>query len=614
MRAHQLNEFYQGRSLDAYRFLGAHFTTLFGKPGVRFTIYAPHAQAVEVVGDFNQWNGSRHAMKRVNQDFFTLFIPGLREYDRYKYHICGANGQWIDKADPYAYYSELRPLTASKIYDIRQFPWMDGPWLKQRTKNMDRPLSIYEVHLGSWRKKWDDQFFSYEELAKELIPYVKDRGFTHIEIMPILENPLDLSWGYLCTGYFSVTSRYGNPKQLMHLVDACHQAGIGVIMDYVPVHFIKDAHGLHLFDGEPLYEYGDEYRRYSQWGSVNFNLYKEEVRSFLMSSANFWIEHFHFDGIRFDAVSNLIFWDGNSDHGTNTGAVDFVKRMNHMLSEKHPDVMLIAEDSSSFQGVTKPTFEGGLGFDYKWDLGWMNDTLRYYAKDPLYRKYHHHNLTFSMHYFFSEKFLKPLSHDEVVHGKGTIVNKMWGSYEQKFAQVRNLYTYMFMLPGKKLNFMGNELAQFEEWNETRALDWNLLDYPSHQGVYRLIRDLNLIYQSKPALYQREYDPSSFGWLMHSNENQSIYAFTRVVGDSKLVAVFNMTPVDYPTYELGAPWSGEYHEILNSDKDVYGGHHRTNYDTCYSYGDHLHDQPQRFGFRLAPFAAVVFEFRPRGSSK
>lgn len=597
--------FHQGHSLHAHSILGAHLTSKGGKQGVQFTVYAPHAQQVEVVGDFNQWLGSQHSMTR-DGDFFNLFVPGIKEYDRYKYHILTSSNQWIDKADPFGFYAELRPLTASKVADLSHFPWMDGPWLNKRTKNLDAPMSIYELHLGSWRQKWGGEFFSYEELVKELLPYVIEQGFTHIEIMPVLENPLDLSWGYLCTGYFSVTSRYGNPKQLMHFVDACHQAGIGVIMDFVPVHFIKDPHGLHLFDGEPLFEYGDEYRRYSQWGSVNFNLYKEEVRSFLMSSANFWIEQFHFDGIRFDAVSNLIFWDGNSTQGINFGAIDFVKRMNHLLAEAHPNVMLIAEDSSAYQGVTKPTFDGGLGFDYKWDLGWMNDTLKYYGKDPIYRKHHHHNLTFSMHYFYSDRFLLPLSHDEVVHGKGTIINKMWGDYEQKFAQVRNLYAYMYMHPGKKLNFMGNELGAFDEWNEAKGLEWSVLQYPKHQGVQRLIRDLNLIYRAKKALYVGEHDPAKFMWVMHSNEDQSIYAFTRTVDNSKLIAVFNMTPIDYSSYELGAPWAGEYHEILNTDKDVYGGQNRFNYDVCYSYGAPLHNQPQRIGFRLAPFAAILFE--------
>lgn len=602
---HEIERFRQGTLLDAYRFLGAHPYHTKTEFGFTFTVYAPQAQEIEVVGDFNHWNGSNHKMTRFNYDYWTINIPNLKDYDTYKYHIRTPYNTWIDKADPFAFFSELRPNTGSRLYDLEGFPWWDGDWLKSRTKNMDQPLSIYEMHFGSWRKKWDGTYYSYEELAAELIPYALDRGFTHIELMPLLENPLDLSWGYLCTGYFSATSRYGNPKQLMYFIDQCHRHGLGVIMDFVPVHFIKDAHGLHQFDGTNLYEYQDEHRRYSQWGSVNFNLFKEEVRSFIMSSAAFWIEKFHIDGIRFDAVSNLIYWGGRGDYGTNPGALDFVKRMNHLLSEKYPQVMLIAEDSSDFQGVTKPTFDGGLGFDYKWDLGWMNDTLKYYAKDPIYRKFHHHNLTFSMHYFYSEKFVMPLSHDEVVHGKGTILNKMWGTYNEKFDQVRNLYTYMYVHPGKKLNFMGNELGQFDEWAETKTLDWNLLDFQTHQGIFRLFRDLNQIYKFTPALHVGEYDPRNFRWIMHGNSEQSIYSFTREVNDSKIIAVFNMTPMDYYDYEMGVPWAGSYTELINSDKDVYGGGNRFNYDRIFSQPGESHGCHQFIRFRIAPFAAIVF---------
>ena len=392
-----------------------------------FRVYSPNALEIELIGDFNNWHGQNHKMKQLKSDstIWQLFVPGLKEYARYKYHIRGKDGIWLDKADPYAFFSEQIPNTASKVFSLDDFPWTDEQYLKSRTKNFNRPMSIYEVHLGSWRKK-EHGYYSYEELTDDLLNYVKANEFTHIELMPVIEHPFDGSWGYQCTGYFAATSRYGNPKQLMNLIDRAHQEGIGVILDFVPVHFVKDAHGLHKFDGGCVYEYEDEINRYSEWGSVNFDLGKEEVRSFLMSSANFWIEYFHIDGIRFDAVSNIIYWKGNKDYGVNEGALAYIKRSNHLIAKKHPTVMLIAEDSSDYQGVTKPTFEQGLGFDYKWDLGWMNDTLRYYSLDPVYRKYKHHQITFSMHYFYSERFLLPLSHDEVVHLKGSIINKLWG--------------------------------------------------------------------------------------------------------------------------------------------------------------------------------------------
>ena len=606
MNKAQLQAFHEGRSLEAYQFLGAHKKTINNQTGYEFSVYAPHAQQVELIGSFNQWIGSKHPMKRVHHDFFTLFVPGITDYESYKYHIQTASGEWIDKADPYGFFAELRPYTASQTFDLSDFPWTDETHLASRTKLFNKPMQIYEVHLGSWRQKSDGSFYSYEELAQELIPYVLQQGFTHIELMPILENPLDLSWGYLATGYFSATSRYGNPKQLMHFIDQCHRHQLGVILDFIPVHFIKDAHGLHMFDGEPLYEYGDEYRRYSQWGSVNFNLFSEQVRSFLMSSAAFWLKEFHIDGIRYDAVSNLIFYNGNPNDGVNEGAGDFIRRNNYLLAEQFPNVFLIAEDSSSHPGVTTPTFDGGLGFDYKWDLGWMNDTLRYYQIDPIHRKHHHNQITFSMHYFWTERFLMPLSHDEVVHGKGSIVNKMWGNFDDKFAQVRNLYTYMFTHPGKTLFFMGNELGTFDEWSEATSLNWRLLEYSVHFGVQRLVRDLNETVKFKPALYAGDYDYSAFKWLMVQNAEQSILAYSREFFDSKIVVLLNMTPVDYKEFELGVPWDGKYHEVLNSDKKEYGGGNRFNYDNVYTRFKQTNDQPHTITVRLAPFAAIIYE--------
>lgn len=599
-----LSDFSNGNSITAYKYLGAHFVKQSGVDGILFSVYAPHALEVQVVGEFNKWNGAQHNMKRLEGGIYQLFVPNLKDYDCYKYRIRGSNNLWFDKADPFAYFSQFRPETASKIYNLEGFPWNDTKWMTDRSKNYNKPMSVYELHFGSWQKKPNGDYHSYEELVEYLIPYILNQGFTHIELMPLLEHPFDGSWGYLCTGYFNVTSRYGNPKQLMYFIDKCHQAGIGVIIDYVPVHFVKDDFGLHLFDGEPLYEYPEMSNRYSEWGSVNFNLGKEEVRSFLMSSAAFWLEYFHFDGIRVDAVSNIIFWAGNSEKGINYGALDFIKRFNYQLAKNFPEVMLIAEDSSAYQGVTKPTFEGGLGFDYKWDLGWMNDTLKYYKLDPIYRKFHHHQLTFSMHYFFSERFLLPLSHDEVVHLKGSIINKMWGSYEDKFAQARNLMTYMFMHPGKKLNFMGNEFATFEEWNEDKELNWSLYQFPKHQGFARLIKDLNEVYKYYPALYLEEYDPKSFMWLMPDNANQSIFIFARQIEKAKFIVFLNMTPVYYDFYEFGVPWPGEYREIINSAKEVYGGFGPWNGEQLITDKEPLHNHNQRLAIKVASFSAIV----------
>ncbi len=608
MNEQLISNFFSGHSTDSFKLFGAHFVNDNDNDGVVFRVYAPNAKEIQVVGDFNNWDGSQHYMYRHDNGIWELFIPGLKDYDCYKYRVHGADNNWLDKADPYAFFSEYRPRTGSKVFNLEGFPWMDGDWMNKRNKNTDAPMSIYEFHFGSWQKD-GERSFSYEEMVEKIIPYVKERGFTHIEILPIIEHPFDGSWGYLCSGYFNVTSRYGNPKQLMHFIDRCHQNNIGVIMDFVPVHFVKDDFGLHMFDGAPLYEYSDMRNRYSEWGSVNFDLGKEEVRSFLISSAAFWIEYFHFDGIRVDAVSNVIYWGGNSNRGVNYGAVDFIKRLNHNISKKYPNVMMIAEDSSSYQGVTKPTFEGGLGFDYKWDLGWMNDTLKYYGLDPIYRKFHHHQLTFSMHYFFSEKFIMPLSHDEVVHGKGSIINKMWGNYEDKFAQARNLMTYMFAHPGKKLNFMGNEIAQFDEWSEQRQLNWNLYDYPKHSGFSRLVRDLNEVYKYHPALHEQEYEGKSFSWLIADNVNESIYIFKRQVGESLIICVFNMTPVYYDYYEIGVPQKGEYKEIINTDKEVYGGYNSYNGQQIFTMDQWLNGQPYKIGIKIAPFAGIMLAYVP-----
>ncbi|HQC32939.1 MAG TPA: 1,4-alpha-glucan branching protein GlgB [Bacilli bacterium] len=608
-----LHDFLTGNTTRAYEYFGAHFiaSEADGKKerGVIFRLYAPLAEDVSVIGSFNNWDVGAHKMQKVDlAGVWEVFIPGLKEYESYKYHFRNAKGQYVDKADPYAFYSEYRPATCSRLFDIENFIWHDSSYMKSRNRSFDDPMSIYEIHLGSWKGKVDNRNLSYEEIADYLIPYVKELGYTHVEIMPITQYPFDGSWGYQGTGFYSVDSRYGNPKQLMSFVDRMHQAGLGVILDFAPVHFAKDEFALADFDGAYLYEYTDIKHRYSQWGSLLFDLGKDPVRSFLISAMNYFASYFHFDGLRIDAVSNVIFHDGNKDKGENAGGIEFLKRMNTLLHGEHSSLMTIAEDSSDYQGVTKPLEFGGLGFDYKWDLGWMNDTLKYYAKDPIYKKYEHHKLTFSMAYFFSENFLLPLSHDEVVHGKGTIINKLWGDYEQKFALLRNLYTYQFGHPGKKLNFMGNELASFDEWNENKSLPWNLRTFPKHDSITRLIRDLNLIYSYEKAMKFEEYNPKHFLWLMADNADQSIYAFERFVDDSRLIFVFNMTPNFFDNYELGVNEEGTYEEIFNSDKDVYGGANQYNGLPVPSAPFGPFNRPHHIKIKIASFGAMIFKYR------
>ena len=608
-----LHDFLTGNTTRAYEYFGAHFiaSEADGKKerGVIFRLYAPLAEDVSVIGSFNNWDVGAHKMQKVDlAGVWEVFIPGLKEYESYKYHFRNAKGQYVDKADPYAFYSEYWPATCSRLFDIENFIWHDSSYMKSRNRSFDDPMSIYEIHLGSWKGKVDNRNLSYEEIADYLIPYVKELGYTHVEIMPITQYPFDGSWGYQGTGFYSVDSRYGNPKQLMSFVDRMHQAGLGVILDFAPVHFAKDEFALADFDGAYLYEYTDIKHRYSQWGSLLFDLGKDPVRSFLISAMNYFASYFHFDGLRIDAVSNIIFYDGNKDKGENAGGIEFLKRMNTLLHGEHSSLMTIAEDSSDYQGVTKPLEFGGLGFDYKWDLGWMNDTLKYYAKDPIYKKYEHHKLTFSMAYFFSENFLLPLSHDEVVHGKGTIINKLWGDYEQKFALLRNLYTYQFGHPGKKLNFMGNELASFDEWNENKSLPWNLRTFPKHDSITRLIRDLNLIYSYEKAMKFEEYNPKHFLWLMADNADQSIYAFERFVDDSRLIFVFNMTPNFFDNYELGVNEGGTYEEIFNSDKDVYGGANQYNGLPVPSAPFGPFNRPHHIKIKIASFAAMIFKYR------
>ena len=513
--------FYTGKIFDAYKYLGAHVT----EKGVVFRTFAPSASKISVIGEFNDWEES--PMEKAHDGNFWEFTsekarPGMM----YKYRIYDQAGQFIDHCDPYGYGMELRPNTASIIRDTETYHFHDASWMKKRTARLREPLNIYEIHFGSFRKPSDepDAWYNYEEMADILIPYVKENGYNYLEIMPLCEYPCDESWGYQGTGFFSPTSRYGTADQLKAFVDACHQNNIGIILDFVPVHFAVDYYALANYDGTALYEYPHAAVGQSEWGSCNFMHSRGEVRSFLQSAANYWLTEFHMDGLRMDAISRAIYWQGTPERGVNSNAVEFLKNMNRGLKKLHPSAILAAEDSTSFPGVTDAPETGGLGFDYKWDMGWMNDTLDYFRTDPLFRGGCGSKLTFSMAYYYDSNYLLPLSHDEVVHGKATILQKMFGDYEMKFPQARAFYMYMYAHPGKKLNFMGNEIGHFREWDEKREQDWNLLGFPAHQDFHRFMTDLNRFYLEHPAFFEKDYDADGFQWLDCHSEERCVYAF------------------------------------------------------------------------------------------
>ena len=588
--------FHEGTCIDAWRMFGAHKTP----DGIRFTVYAPHARNVSVIGTFTGWNDHPLVLERTG---FTGVWSGVSQkaivQDKYKYRIEDSHGQFIDKSDPYAFAAEYDGAHASLIYDPGILKFQDEDWMQNRTRCFDQPMNIYEVYAGGWKKDAGGKC-SYRFLMNELIPYLKEQGYTHVEFMPLNEHPYDGSWGYQASGYYAVTSRYGSPKDFALLVDALHRNGIGVIMDIVPVHFVKDDFGLRLFDGEPLYEYHQIYDAESPWGTLNFNLWKEEVRSFLMSACSFWCDVYHIDGLRIDAVANMIYWGGDKRRGTNEGALRFLQRLNYAMHVRHPEVMMIAEDSTDYPHVTRAIEEGGLGFDYKWDLGWMNDTLNYYAKDPLYRSYEHGKLLFSMAYFYSERFLLPLSHDENVHGKKSVVDRMWGDYDSKFAQVRNLYAYMFAHPGKKLNFMGNELAMFREFDEKRELDWMLLRYPKHDSFHHYFQTLCQLYRSHPALYEKDYDEEGFAWLDDQNAKESVFVFARFGSAETIVCAMNMTDADYPAKAIPVTDEGEWQVLLNSEEKQYGGIMETDNVIL---GTHHEETKPYVTVHLAPYACL-----------
>ena len=558
--------FYTGKIFNAYQYLGAHITD----SGVVFRTFAPGAQKVSLIGEFSQWR--EYEMNRVyDGSFWECYVDGASAGSMYKYRIYEKSGSCVDHCDPYGFGMELRPNSASIVRDLNSYQFHDSAWMLSRSDCKNRPLNIYELHFGSFRKPSEraDDWYTYEEMADILIPYLKQNGYNYLEIMPLNEHPCDESWGYQSTGFFSPTSRYGTADQLKAFVDACHQNSIGVIMDFVPVHFAVDGYALAQFDGTALYEYPHAAVGVSEWGSLNFMHSRGEVRSFLQSAANYWLAEFHVDGLRMDAISRMIYWQGDPGRGVNLDAVKFLQYMNRGLKALHPTAILIAEDSTSYPDVTKSVSENGLGFDYKWDMGWMNDTLDYCRTAPAYRGMNYHKLTFSMMYYYHDHFLLPLSHDEVVHGKATILQKMNGQYEKKFPQAIILYMYMYAHPGKKLNFMGNEIGQLREWDEKRQQDWNLLDFPVHREFHRFMMDLNHIYLQHLALSEKDYDPDGFRWLDCHQEERCIYAFERIGSSERIIAVFNFSNCEQ-IYQLKIRNSQTVQVLLSSNWVIYGG--------------------------------------------
>lgn len=580
--------FKAGKHFRLYEKLGAHPIEVDGVKGVYFAVWAPSAQSVSVVGDFNYWIAGNHELY-VRWDASGIwegFIPNITKGTTYKYKIQSSNnGIVTEKADPFAFYCEKPPHTASVIWDL-DYKWDDYKWMKSRKEHnaLDKPYSVYEVHLGSWKRHADDNsFLSYTEMAEDLVGYVKETGFTHVEFMPVMEYPYDPSWGYQLVGYFAPTSRFGNPQEFMYLVDRLHDAGIGVILDWVPSHFPDDAHGLGFFDGSNLFEHPDRRKGYHpDWKSLVFNYGRNEVRSFLISNALFWLHHYHVDGLRVDAVASMLYldysrkdgeWEPNIFGGReNLDTISFLKDFNEAVYANYEGVQTIAEESTSFPMVSRPTFAGGLGFGMKWMMGWMHDTLHYFQKETVYRKYHQNELTFSMTYAFSENFMLPLSHDEVVYGKHSIAGRMPGDEWQKYANLRLLYGYMFTHPGTKLLFMGSEFGQSGEWNFEQSLDWHLLQYPFHQGIKAVITNLNTLYKSEPALYEKQFSPEGFEWINYSDHDNAVMTYIRKGNDLKndLIVVCNFTPVVRENYRIGIPRKGELIEIFNSDAKLYGG--------------------------------------------
>jgi len=613
--------FKQGRHYRLYEKLGSHLVSVGGERGVYFAVYAPNASEVYVIGSFNSWQPlHRLCRRRDDSGIWEGFIPKIGVGELYKYRIVSRSGYCVDKADPYAFFFETPPKTASIVWDL-DYKWSDKEWMKSRWErnSLSSPIAIYEVHLGSWRRGEWGRWLTYREVAEQLSAYVKEMGFTHVELLPIMEHPFYGSWGYQITGYFAPTSRYGQPQDFMYLVDRLHKEGVGVILDWVPSHFPTDQHGLAYFDGTHLYEYEDWRKRYHpDWNSYIFDYGKNEVRSFLISSALFWLDKYHADGLRIDAVASMLYLDYSRKEGEwvpniyggkeNLEAISFLKELNEAVYRYYPDTQTIAEESTAWPMVTRPTYVGGLGFGLKWNMGWMHDTLSYFSKDPIYRKYHHNQITFSIWYAFSENFILPLSHDEVVYGKGSLLAKMPGDQWQKFANLRLLYAYMYAHPGKKLLFMGGEFGQWAEWNHDRSLDWHLLERFEHRGVQRLVKDLNRIYRSEPALHKLDFDPQGFEWIDFSDWEQSVISFIRKDPASKtiILVVCNFTPVPRERYKIGAPKGGFWKEILNTDAREYGGSGWGNFGGVEAKEEAYHGRRYSLTLTLPPLACIYFK--------
>jgi len=617
-----LHLFGEGQHYEIFNKLGAHVVEVDGVSGLRFAVWAPNAAAVAVVGDFNSWHGHGHTMTpQGSSGVWALFVPGLGHGEKYKFEVHWKNGTRVLKADPYARRFEVPPRSASIAWKS-EYAWGDASWLADRAANghlLNRPLSAYEVHLGSWRRGHDNVCLSYRELAEQLVPYVKDLGFTHIELLPVMEHPFAGSWGYQVTGFYAPTSRFGTPDDFKYFVDTCHQAGIGVLLDWVPGHFPKDWYGLIRFDGTALYEHEDPRKgEHQDWGTLIFNYGRHEVRNFLLANALFWLDEYHLDGLRVDAVASMLYLDYSRKAGEwvpnqfggreNLEAIDFLRQLNALVHDKHPGAITLAEESTAWPAVSRPVYLGGLGFTFKWNMGWMHDMLRYTSNDPVHRKWHHNDITFSMLYAYNENFVLPFSHDEVVHGKRSLLGKMPGDWWQKHANLRALLAYMYAHPGKKLLFMGGEFAQSREWNHDIGLDWHLMDYPSHRGVWTLVRDLNRVLTAEPALHEGDHSAGSFSWIDCNDHENSVISFLRrgASEDDALVVVVNFTPVVRLGYRIGVPVAGTYHEVVNTDAEVYGGSNVGNGGAIAAEAVARHGHAQSLNLTVPPLACLILK--------
>ena len=618
--------FNEGTHYDIHKKLGAHVKVIGDVPGVHFAVWAPAAQRVSVVGDFNNWDGRVHQMRKLlPSGVWEIFLPGVHEGAHYKFEIRGEHGDVFLKTDPYAFFAQHGLETGCMVFDLGRYQWNDNEWMQTRPQidSYNAPMSIYEVHIGSWQRIPEDgnRSLSYRELGDRLIPYVKEMGFTHIELMPVMEHPFDGSWGYQVVNYYAPTSRFGNPDEFRNFVDRCHQAGIGVILDWVPGHFPKDAHGLARYDGSYLYEHEDpRLGEHQDWGTLIFNYGRNEVKNFLIGNALFWLEEYHVDGLRVDAVASMLYLDYSRKPGEwipncfggreNLEAIDFLKRCNEVCYERHPGVALIAEESTAWPGVSRPTYTGGLGFGFKWNMGWMNDSLRYISKDPIHRRYHQGEITFSMLYAFQEHFILVLSHDEVVHGKGSLINKMPGDDWQKFANCRMFLAWMWAHPGKKLIFQGIEFGQFAEWKHAFSLDWHLTEQHSHKGLSRLMQHLNWLYTHEPSFYELDDSYDGYEWIDFSDADNSVWSFMRKSRNGEsILFVVNATPVVRDSYRVGVPRTGFYEEILNTDAETYGGSNVGNYGGVEAHQDwSWQNQPHSIEINIPPLSVVAFKLR------